>query len=119
MLGALVAMDVDYLRANPRTPRLYSSGVVYEPEPADQEDWKTIDTVLRDGHGDCEDLAAWLAAERIVKDAIPARCAFRYRPVQVGGGRVVDLYHILTQHPAGSIEDPSRVLGMTSFSLTG
>ncbi len=35
------------------------------------------------------------------------------RPMLVGAGRELGtLWHIVVQHPNGSVEDPSRILGM-------
>ncbi len=45
-------------------PLLYKSGVEYEREPwTDHEEFADAATVLRRGWGDCDDLAAWRAAE--------------------------------------------------------
>lgn len=65
----------------------------------------------------CEDLASWLAAERTVKDGLPAR------PIFISQGKRPDganLYHIVVQHAKANRfaprypfqEDPSRVMGM-------
>jgi hypothetical protein len=108
LLEMLVQLDLDYLRRHPQTPALYRSGVRYRREPKRVEQWRTIPLVIAAGHGDCEDLAAWRVAElRAV--GIAARPCFRYR--QLGKRRV---YHIMVCLPDGTIEDPSRVLGMNA-----
>ena len=106
-LAALVELNVVFIRMY-RCPLLYSSGVRYQREgkKADGsyfERWLTAPEVIRYGHGDCEDLASYRAAElRIAGDsraiAIPV-------PSSIG-------WHIVTRHGDGTIEDPSRKLGM-------
>lgn len=80
LLWALVLADVGDLLADPRTPLLYQSGVKYKvevPRPGKtgcddgdgQERFLSAPYVLRQGHADCEDLAAWRCAElRIGRD---------------------------------------------------
>lgn len=58
----MVSINEAVLRANPETPRLAESGVLYDPNPA-KEHWSTALDVIRDGRGDVEDLATWYAAE--------------------------------------------------------
>lgn len=86
-------------------PRLYDSGVVYRREAPRDETWWTVDHVLLNGWGDCEDLACWRAAELRVYDAIPAR------PHVIWTGP--RLLHVVVLYPDGTLEDPSKVLGMT------
>lgn len=105
-LEVLTLADEAYLRRNPGTPDLYRAGVRYQAEPIPQEQWKAIPYVLRDKHGDCEDLAAWRVASYRVR-GIAARPTFIWRKV----GQV-KIYHILVELPNGTIEDPSRILGM-------
>lgn len=109
MLLALQRMDEDYLRAYPQTPRIYQSGIHYMEEPPGQEEWQDVATIRRMGYGDCEDLACWLAAERVVKDGVPAQAVFMNMGKRPDGAT---LYHIVVRHPDGRTEDPSRVLGM-------
>ena len=70
LLNALYLSDCAILRARPNIPRLYdtATGVRYQREPRGQEDWKDIPSIIRDHHGDCEDLACWRAAELTVRD---------------------------------------------------
>lgn len=94
-----------------KLPPLYSSGVRYEREEAKTcwapvaggcEDWLSAWEVLRQGKGDCEDLAAWRAAELILQGeqarAIPKRTKRGW--------------HIIVRRESGTLEDPSAALGM-------
>lgn len=78
-------------------PPLFATGVRYKRER--QERFLPIPLVLAQGHGDCEDLAAWLAAESGGETLV----------VRVSSG-----YHVVVQMPDGSIVDPSKMLGMGS-----
>ena len=115
LLDALFRVNKAYLRHNPHTPRLYKSGVRYEAEPYGQENWQDIPRTLELRKGDCEDLASWLAAERVVLDGIDAWPAFRWRRLANG----LRLYHIIVAYPDGTIEDPSRKLGMRTSRPVG
>jgi hypothetical protein len=108
LLRALYLIDCLYLKAHPEVPPLYESGVRYEEEPIGQEDWQDIPTSLKLGVADCEDLACWRAAELTVRHGIQAVPTFTWK-VRPNGGY---LYHIQVKYPDGSIEDPSRRLGM-------
>ena len=83
-------------------PALYASGVRYREEPDDT--WSDVPACLLARLGDCEDLAAWRAAELRIAgtDAWPFARLEPGRPV---------LYHALVRTPSG-VEDPSRLLGM-------
>ena len=107
MLHALLLIDIDWLRRHPETPKLYESGVRYEYEPPGREDWQDWPTTLRRKEGDCEDLAN-LRASELIMQGIPARPTFIWRMRPSGA----NLYHIQVTHPDGSVEDPSRRLGM-------
>jgi hypothetical protein len=107
LLNALFTIDCMWLRSHPGTPRLYSSGVFYRAEPIGEERWRDIPSVLRDGWGDCEDLACWRAAELVEREGIAARPTYRWRR-RPG----ITIYHIVVRLPDGRIEDPSRKLGM-------
>lgn len=107
MLDALTDIDARYLRKHPETPAIYASGVRYEEEPPGQEDWQDVATTIRMGVGDCDDVAPWLAAQKRVA-GLDARPTFKDQVLSSGS----TLYHILTMNPDGTIEDPSRVLGM-------
>lgn len=105
-------------------PRLYDSGVFYEEEPPGQEDWLDIPTLYKIGKGDCEDLGCALTAERRVYDGVQSIPFIRHKfiPSQelITSGypkkdiprEGIFLVHILSMLPDGTIEDPSKVLGM-------
>ena len=107
MMEALIAANVAYLLAHPETPRLYESGVRYEEEPDEQDDWNDIPETLALGVGDCEDLARWRIAELRVAGELTAMP----RVTVFTQDRKVT-YHITVRRAAGLIEDPSRELGM-------
>lgn len=109
MLTALTCADQLWLRSHPDTPRLYAAGVRYVREPRGIEIWKDIPNTLRDRQGDCEDLACWLAAERREYDGINA---WPYLEGVYVRGKFT--YHVMVELADGTIEDPSRKLGMTS-----
>lgn len=108
LLEALTQANTIYLDQHPQTPPLYRSGVVYRREESGQEEWETIPLVLTCGYGDCEDLAAWRAAE-LRKQGVNAACSFYFRR-----RGPMSIYHIVVRHPDGRIEDPSSLLGMRS-----
>lgn len=110
LLWALVDLNREYLRCNPRTPSLYKSGVRYIREREGEELWPTIGEVIRAGGGDCEDLACWRVAE-LREQGVDAHPAWRHRKVQMPSGAIATLYHILVWTPKG-FEDPSKRLGM-------
>ncbi len=102
LLG-LTAVNVVLLQRKPNAPKLYASGVRYRAEPKGREKWLTIPQVLSRGFGDCEDLAAWRAAE--------LQCAgIGARAVVIRSGPKT--FHAVVRWPDGRIEDPSRRLGM-------
>lgn len=107
MLEALVLANVFYLQRRPATPPLYGAGVPYVAEPPGRDNWQDIPRTLALREGDCEDLATWRIAELRVREnenALP----------HVTAKKIGDftLYHILVKRGDGSIEDPSRILGM-------
>lgn len=88
-------------------PPLYSTGVVYRREPSGREWWQAVSDVLgviSKRSGDCEDLAAFRAAELRYYEGIDARVAV----VQTKRGS----YHAVVEYPDGTREDPSRVLAI-------
>lgn len=103
-LSALQLVDQDQLRKK-RYPPLYQSGVRYEREPLGKEDWQTVERAYATRNADCEDLAAWRAAELVVsgQDAGARAVIKRVRP---------GLIHCLVRRGNGAMEDPSKVLGM-------
>lgn len=109
LLSLLVVINESWLRAHPRAPKLYESGVRYRRERPGREDWLTVPSILERGHGDCEDLASWRIAElRLTGIRAHPRITFR----RFGPGGRFSLYHITLVYPDGRVEDPSRLLGM-------
>lgn len=101
-LEGLTRVDQEILRRR-ALPPLYRSGAVYKREP--REVWRTAEDVNREKWGDCEDLAAYRAAE------------LRNSGEDAGASVVVRktghrTYHAQVRRGDGRIEDPSRVLGM-------
>jgi hypothetical protein len=72
----------------------------YQLEPVGEEDWKLAHNVLRDGWGDCEDLAMWVAAG-LRWTGEDARA--RVRIVRIGPGKL----HAVVERGSGEMEDPS------------
>ena len=106
-LEGLVGVNYILLRRQ-RMPRLYKAGVRYRAEQLvggkRLEQWKTAPQVFALGLGDCEDLAAWRAAELRVHRGEPARAVvYRTGPKK---------FHAVVERADGSIEDPSKRLGM-------
>ena len=102
-LEGLAAVDAQLLRQD-RYPRLYESGVRYRCQDPGSKRWLTIPEVLQAGRGACKDLAAWRAAELRVLDGEPAKLrTYRTSPRS---------WHAVVERGDGSIEDPSRLLGM-------
>jgi len=86
-------------------PPLYTTGIVYRREPKGREWWESAADalgVVAERSGDCEDLAAFRAAELRYYEDVDAR-------VKVIRNRRGN-YHAIVELPDGSLEDPSRVL---------
>jgi hypothetical protein len=102
---ALTLTNVSYLRANPGSPSIYASGVVYREEGS-PEIWRDIPTVTAHGWGDCDDLACWLAAELRVRHQ-------RRAVVSLQRQTTPGLWHAVVRDiDTGATLDPSRKLGM-------
>jgi len=89
-------------RAGRPLPPIYRAGVRYDgSDPAER--WQVPSETYARRRGDCEDLAAWRAAElRLAGE--PARVVvYRSRP---------GVLHAVVRRADGRIEDPSRRLGM-------
>lgn len=104
MLRGLQLASEAQLRAR-RFPPLYKSGVRYVGEPLGQENWQVPSVTLQLRGGDCEDLAAWRAAELVVSGVdVHARAVVKcVRP---------GLMHCVVLRGNGVVEDPSARLGM-------
>ena len=95
----------------PLIPPLYLSGVRYQEEPRnwELEHFDTIPVVYGRGWGDCDDLAPIRVAElRFTKEDPRANVAVKWK--QIAPGK--KLYHVVVRRGDGTIEDPSRALGM-------
>lgn len=104
LLGALAAhVDacVRDLRANPRPP-LYAAGVRYTRDDPDER-WQLPSETAARGGGDCEDLASWRCAELRLGGESCRVVVRRTGPT---------VLHAVVERGDGSIEDPSRRLGM-------
>lgn len=112
-LEGLVNLNVALMRSAEAKgrpiPPLYKAGVHWQPDGAKgkpAETWDTLAIVMRRGYGDCEDLAAWRAAELRFCRGIRARAVVRKsRTPGVA-------WHCIVQLPDGTLEDPSIKLGM-------
>jgi Transglutaminase-like superfamily len=121
----LMLINCVWLKYHPDTPPLYESGVIYVPEKRRViniagigekvleygEDWQSIPAALKKKKADCEDLAAWRAAELRMK-GIKARPWIKVRKLPSGAWRA----HAVVKWPNGRIEDPSAKLGMYAYS---
>ena len=111
LLEALVKIDELYLRLTPGTPSIYKSGVRYY-HYAEREEWLAVPECMFERIADCKSLSAWLVAEYHVSGIDPgAKCCKKYSTIETEFGPLL-LYHIQVQRSDGTIEDPSRELGM-------
>ena len=105
LLDGIVKINVAQLRAGERPvlDALRSGELRYLGDDP-QESWRTLREIWKHGGGDCEDLAAALAAERTLAGH-PSRVTFiRIRP---------GLVHAVTEDlKTGRKLDPSRTGGM-------
>ena len=92
---------------SPDMPGWPSDAIVYrqfDPE----EHWKDWNAILRDGAGDCEDLAPAISAE-LLAAGIPAR-PIAYQPAH-------NIWHVVIQYKDAKLgwryADPSALGGMT------
>lgn len=86
-------------------PPLYGSGMVYRREPRGREWWENAEDVASlstKRSGDCEDLAAYRAAELRYWDGELARVAI----LRTARGT----FHAVVLREDGTLEDPSRIL---------
>jgi hypothetical protein len=107
LLACLTMCDRLYLRAHKgKVPPLYQSGVVYEEEFGEQDDWCDIPTTRAMGHGDAEDLACWRAAE-LQEQGVMAWPTF---------DRDHGCLHPKVRYADGRMEDPATIMGMRGHS---
>lgn len=103
-LEALVQSNMDELQSNPHLPDLYSSGVRYTRERDGINKWQGILETYALKQADCEDLAAARVAFLRRAGEKRARCDVKF--VREG------LWHVRVIRADGTVEDPSKVLGM-------
>lgn len=101
LVGAIARLNARLIAAG-NIPPLYQSGVRYRRE-RNSENWRDAAEVARAGFGDCEDLAAYRVGELLAQGE-PARIHV-YQPAP-------RLWHVVVRRSDGTIEDPSRNLGM-------
>jgi len=111
-LAMLTSANRFFLRANPGFPSIYDSGVRYlrdaehgSQASPDNELWLTIPDAVRYGGADCKVLAAWRAAELLEQGELAAPFLIEPPP----GSR---LWHVVVRREDGTLEDPSKILGM-------
>lgn len=100
VLTGLVALDVGIMKRY-SLPPLYKSGVRYHE---DGNRWRHALDVLHKGAADCKSLAAYRAAELLVRGRDARVIVHRSGPHTLHARVLTD----------GVIEDPSRRLGMKS-----
>lgn len=93
------------LRLHPQLPALYDSGVRYQREKPKRERWQTLGETYQLKQGDCEDLTIARVAELRERfgEARARPKVYRTRGT---------LLHAVVKRADGTIEDPSRILGM-------
>lgn len=104
-------------------PPLYRSGIVYAEDGAGREDWRDIPAIIARGSGDCDNIVSWRVAE-LQEAGIPAVPVIKWQhlphdiAVRLGypGDKISKaglwLVHCCVRWPDGTIEDPSKELGM-------
>lgn len=110
-LYALTALDTALLSLA-RYPAIYQSGVRYQQEPTRlreaTEDFAPVTVVIARGWGDCDDLAAWRAAElRVTGADAAARAVIVPSPGDRQGAR---RWHAVVKRSDGRLEDAARTL---------
>lgn len=101
-----------YLRAHPNTPALAKSGVEYQRERRPRgtpENWQGIEDIIREGHGDCEDLSAWRIAELRNRGVRAKPHVIRANPNRDGRWHIMVAVY---RRGRRTVEDPSKELGM-------
>ncbi len=112
MLDALILADLLWFQANANTPGVYDTPLQYQAEEIGRDDWRDIPSVLEHKGGDCEDLACYRVAELRHRHGEPAQPYVTSTLVRSKRYGVFTLYHIRVKRADGSIEDPSKILGM-------
>lgn len=114
-LRVLVFANVLWLRSRQSTresvPPIYSSGVLFRPEPQEGsgvELYQTIPEVLAQGWGDCDDVTGWRCAELIAQGVEGVDVALVSR-----GPRT---WHAVVKWPDGRVEDVASRLRIMEVS---
>lgn len=107
LLESLVNINRMLLRRNKNIPPLYKAGVRYVREQG-TEIWQDCLKILKRGIGDCEDLACWRVAE-LRNNGKVATPYIRYT---IDPTTKTYVYHVMVLRGDGSLEDPSKRLGM-------
>lgn len=105
-LDALTAIDV-WCRQQWSFPSIYDWPIRYEAEPPGLELWASTAALFARGFGDCEDLSCDVTSLWIL-NGVPARSVLRLQETNATS----EFFHVVTELPDGSIEDPSLLLGM-------
>lgn len=107
-LDALVDISTAQLLSL-RLPSLYSVGV-YRSEPRGTESFVDAETFAKNGfRGDCAHLSVYRCAE-LRNLGERASCCVRWKPSMRKPGMWI--FHVRVRRQNGTIEDPSRILGM-------
>jgi hypothetical protein len=107
-------MEHAWERGGIELPPLYESGVVYRREPPGREWWETardLVSIATHRSGDCEDLAAYRAAELRFYEGENARL------VVIRTKRRT--FHAIVEREDGTLEDPSRICVNLEKARTG
>jgi len=110
------AIAIRELRANPQLPLLYRSGVRWVRDTCNApgvagacERFLSPLQVLREGKkGDCDDLGPWRAGELNLGRGGPRDRKARAVAIRSPGIG----WHVVVRRGNGTIEDPSKILGM-------
>jgi len=115
LLECLCLINEGLLGQEPSLPRLYESGVKYIREAKGQERWLDVLHIIKEGGGDCEDLACWRVAE-LRHQGVRAKPFAKWAKDAAGTFH----YHaqVVRYREDGThyIEDPSHRLGMRGGS---
>jgi hypothetical protein len=130
-LEGLIAINVHHIRRShlraaaglgPPIPPLYESGVRYSEDKPGREDWRDVYTILQRGYGDCDNVVGWRCAElRVAGIAAEPVIKWQHIPRDIAtalgyganvGADGLWMVHCCVRYPDGTIEDPSKRLGM-------
>jgi len=120
-LQTLVSINLWQLRQK-NYPLLYDSGIFYRTIPPARQ-WYDIPTLLKVGYGDCKNLVAYRVAELKHYYNIDTKPCIKWKFIKEDrdGHPLIDadgdpltilLIHVMVLWPNGTIEDPSKILGM-------